>query len=104
MCRKARAEQSLNIKWVGDGLQIQFDIIKDSSRGYIVKRIDGDYEQHAHVSTLNGCRLLINLIHKGMMPTSKYLQDSARRLLTEEEYKSLRQKKQRYVNVNKGMK
>ena len=83
-------------------MQIKLGIIKDSNRGYIVKRIDGAYEQHAHVSSMNGCRMLINFIHSGLLPTSRYLQTSCSRLLTEDEYRGLRQKKQRYININKG--
>jgi hypothetical protein len=83
-------------------MDIKFDIIKNSNRGYIVKRIDGEYSQHAHIRTINGCRQLINLINAGLLPTSKYLQGSCSRLLTKDEYRRLRQKKQRYVNVNKG--
>lgn len=83
-------------------MQIKLDIIKDSNRGYIVKRTDGDYSQHAHVSTINGARQLINLINAGLLPTSKYLQGSCSRLLTRDEYRGLRQKKQRYININNG--
>ena len=82
---------------------IKLDIIKDSNRGYVVRRLDGAYEQHAHCKTLNGCRLLINCIHNNMLPTSDWLQGSCRRLLTGEEYSRLRIKKQRYINVNKGV-
>lgn len=84
-------------------MDIKLDIIKDSNRGYIVKRLDGEYIQHAHVSTINGARQLINLINNGLLPTSKYLQTSCSRLLTESEYNSLKQRKQRYFNVNKGL-
>jgi hypothetical protein len=80
---------------------IDFEIKKDSNRGYIVIRVNGSYEQHAHVSSMNGARLLINIIHKGMLPESDYLKTSCRRLLTDIEYSKLRRKKQRYVNVNK---
>lgn len=82
---------------------IKFDIKRDGNRGYIVLRVDGDYRQHAHISTLNGCRMLINLINAGLLPTSRYLQIACSRLLTEEEYRGLKQKKQRYVNVNRGV-
>jgi hypothetical protein len=82
---------------------IEFEIKRDSNRGYLVIRVEGNYNQHAHCSTLNGCRMLINLINSGRLPTSKYLQISCSRLLNEDEYKRLRQKRQRYVNVNKGV-
>jgi hypothetical protein len=87
----------------GGYMDIKLNIIKDSNRGFIVKRLDGEYSQHAHVSTINGARQLINLIDRGLLPTSKYLQGSCSRLLTNDEYRSLKQKKQRYVNVNKGV-
>jgi len=83
-------------------MDIKFDIVKQHG-SYIVSRVDGEYRQHAHVSTMNGCRLLIKFIHENKLPTSKYLQGSCRRLLTEEEYAKLRPKKQRYHNVNKGV-
>jgi hypothetical protein len=83
-------------------MDIKFDIVKQHG-SYIVSRVEGEYSQHAHVSTMNGCRLLIKFIHENKLPTSKYLQDSCRRLLTEEEYAKLRPKKQRYHNVNKGV-
>jgi len=77
--------------------------IKRTSRDYIVIRKNGEYSQHAHISTINGCNRLIYLIDNNLLPTSKYLQDSCRRLLTEDEYTKLKQKKQRYYNVNKGV-
>jgi len=84
-------------------LKNQFNIIKDS-RGYIVVRIGGEYAQHAHIKTKNACRLLIKLIEDNKLPTSYYLQGSCKRLLTEEEYRRLKSKKQNYTNVNKGIK
>ena len=84
-------------------MQIKFDIKRDGSREYIVRRVDGAYSQHAHLGTLNGCRLLINLINAGLLPTSRYLQIACSRLLSEDEYRGLKQKKQRYYNVNKGV-
>ena len=82
---------------------IEFEI-KQSSRDYVVIRKDGEYSQHAHLKTLRGCRDLIHLIEMGWLPRNKYLQGSCSRLLTEEEYNNLKQKKQQYYNVNKGVK
>ena len=86
----------------GRCMDIKLDIIRQHG-GYIVSRVDGEHSQHAHISTMNGCQLLIRFIHTNRLPTSAYLQGSARRLLTDDEYKQLRPKKQRYVNVNKGV-
>lgn len=77
---------------------IDFIIKHDSERGYVVVRKHGAYEQHAHISTLNGCRQLIYYIHKGLLPKSSYLQGSCRRLLTYDEYNGLKRPKDRYYN------
>lgn len=77
---------------------MEFIVIKDSTRGYVVKRKSGCYEQHAHLSSLNGCRQLIYYINKGLLPKSSYLQGSCKRLLTEVEYAGLKKPKQRYYN------
>lgn len=100
MC-KHRDKQSTK-RLAGIRLQIRFDIIKQHG-SYIVRRMEGEYSQHAHVSSMTGCKLLINLIHNNRLPTSDYLKGSCRRLLTVEEYARLRKKKQQYVNVNKGV-
>ena len=86
----------------GGELNIHLEIIKQHG-SYIVSRADGEYSQHAHISTMNGCQLLIRLIRQNRLPTSKYLQGSCRRLLTEDEYARLKPKKQKYINVNKGV-
>jgi len=83
-------------------MDIKLSIIKQHG-SYIVRRVDGEYKQHAHISSMSGCRLLIRFIRQNRLPTSKYLQGSCRRLLTEEEYSQLRPKKQRYHNINKGV-
>ena len=77
---------------------MEFIVLKDSTRGYVVKRKDYPYEFHAHLTTLNGCRQLIYYIKQGLLPKSAYLQGSCRRLLTEVEYAGLKRPKQRYYN------
>lgn len=83
-------------------MDIKLDIIKQHG-SYIVRRVDGDYGQHAHVSSMAGCRLLIECIKKNKLPKSKYLIGSCKRLLLEDEYRMLRPGKQMYVNINKGV-
>ena len=79
-------------------MDIKLNIIKKHG-SYIVRRIDGGYNQHAHINKYSTCKLLIKLIHTNKLPTSEYLQGSCRRLLTDEEYSRLRpKKKQQYVN------
>lgn len=83
-------------------MDIKLSIIKQHG-SYIVRRVDGEYSMHAHVSTMNGCKTLISLIRQDKLPTSKYLQGSCRRLLTDDEYARLKPKRQRYININKGV-
>jgi hypothetical protein len=79
-------------------MDIKFSIIKKHG-SYIVRRTDGEYNQHAHINKYSTCKLLIKLIHTNKLPTSEYLQGSCRRLLTDEEYARLKsKKKQKYVN------
>lgn len=73
-------------------------LVKQDSHGYIVVRKNGEYRQHAHVSTLNGCRELIMLIQRGLLPKNRYLQGSCRRLLNPEEYHKLKKPKDKYYN------
>lgn len=83
-------------------MNMHLDIIKQHDN-YIVRRANGEYSQHAHINTHKGCKLLLDCIHKNKLPKSQYLKGSAKRLLTEEEYKRLRKSKDYYYNVNKGV-
>ena len=83
-------------------MKIEFEI-KQNSRGYIVVRKGGLYSQHSHHKTLRSCREVIKLISINKMPKSKYLRGSCQRLLTIDEYSGLRESKQMYVNINKGV-
>lgn len=83
-------------------MKVEFEI-KRNSRGYIVIRKDGTYNQHSHHKTLKSCHDLIKLIECSKVPKSRYLKGSCKRILTEEEYSQLRPSKQMYYNVNKGV-
>ena len=82
-------------------MDIKLSIIKQHG-SYIVRRVDGEYKQHAHLKTMRACRELIKLISINKLPKSKYLRGSCQRLLTQEEYNQLRPSKQMYININKG--
>lgn len=81
---------------------LKLEIIKQHNN-YIVRRVDGEYKQHALVPTMKGCLLLIDCIYKNNLSKSKYLIGSCKRLLTDDEYKRLRRPKDYYYNVNKGV-
>jgi len=56
---------------------------------YMVVRLDGTHDMHTHIRSMFGSKKLIELILKGKMPMNSYLNESARRILTEEEFNSL---------------
>ena len=86
-----------------------YKIIKDS-RGYVLINLNGEEKNHAHVQKSETCFLLIKLIARKIVPKSKYLQESAIRVTTDESYvekilnKQAKNKdKEKYTNVNKGV-
>lgn len=78
--------------------------ITTDCHGYkVLWRQDGTHEQHAHLRDLRKVHTLLTLIELNLMPRDTYLQGSCQRLLTPEEYKTLKHTKDRYYNVNKGV-
>lgn len=76
-----------------------FEICRDpKSQTWVVYRVGGSHEQHAHLKSKKGCLLLIKLIRQGTMPRSEYLQGSCHRLLSPEEMVRLKRSKDRYYN------
>lgn len=72
-------------------------IIKKVHAGYIVARSDD--ERHSHFKHRGACRQLIKLIDRGLMPTSGYMREAARRVLNEDQFNKLKdQTKQVYIN------
>lgn len=84
-------------------------IIQDS-RGFIVINENGAYKNHAHLKKHSTCELLIKLMKKKIVPKSKYLRGSVKRLTLDEdyilkiEYKQAKDReKPAYFNSNKGL-
>lgn len=69
---------------------------KCEDRPWLVVRVGGKYEQHAHLKTKGDG----SLIDAGKYPYCKDYKVAMMRLLTEEEFKKL-DKKQRYFNKRK---
>lgn len=79
--------------------------ILQTNRGFVISNIEGKYKQHSHFQKLSDIYKFIDILNKGLLPKSRYWKEAARRLLTEEEYDQLRDKrKPKYVNINKGVK
>lgn len=88
-------------KW-SDHVKISIRYIRGLERPWLVKREEGTYEQHAHCYTEKDARKIRQLIDINRYPYSKEYKVAMQRLLTEEEFKKL-DKKQRYYNVQKGV-
>lgn len=73
------------------------------NRAWLLKREQGSYAQHAHFYTKKEALECRKLIDCKRYPREDKYKIAMKRLLTEEEFKSLN-KKQRYCNVNKGLK
>lgn len=73
---------------------------KCEERPWLVVRVGGSYEQHAHLKTRKDALKVRNLIDVGKYPYCKDYKVAMQRLLTEEEFKKL-DKKQRYFNKRK---
>lgn len=74
---------------------------KCGERPWLLVRVGGEYEQHAHLKTKRDAIRVRNLIDIGKYPHCKDYRIAIQRLLTEEEFKSL-DKKQRYFNPCKN--
>jgi hypothetical protein len=83
----------------------EFRVI-DTCRDIVVINVNReDYKAHAHFADIKGALECINLISRGLMPKSRYYQTACKRLLTEEQYNGLvERRKEKYININKGVK
>ncbi len=66
-------------------------------RPWLVVRENGEYKQHAHLRTKQEALKVRNIIDRWVYPYNKNYKIAVKRLLTEEEFKSL-DKKDRYIN------
>lgn len=73
-----------------------------NDRPWLLVREGGDYEQHAHLKSKSDCIKVRHLIDINKYPYNSEYKIAMKRLLTEEEFKSL-DKKQRYYNSNRGI-
>ena len=75
-----------------------FYIRKDSKTGgFVIIRVNGEYDQHSHVKTMAGCQQVMRLVELGLEPKQPWMQTAVRRLLTEDEYAKLKRCKDKYV-------
>ena len=72
-------------------------------RKWALIRVGGTYSQHAHFFSEKEARKCEELIKKNRKPRAKKYKSAMKRILTNEEYKNLKQK-ECYININKGVK
>lgn len=77
---------------VGRGMKLSIYYYKDLERPWLMKRVGGSYEQHAHFYTKKDAVKVRELIDAWRYPYSKSYKIAMQRLLTEEEFKSLNKK------------
>ncbi|MBW8382764.1 MAG: hypothetical protein K0M69_09645 [Youngiibacter sp.] len=68
-----------------------FKVLKVGFTDYVVvRKHQSSYSQHSHLKSLHGAINLIKLIDSGRLPESDYLKESARRILRDKEFYSLK--------------
>lgn len=84
--------------------------ILTTSRGYVVKNINGSYDNHGHFRKLGTCYKIIKMVQRKQVPNSKYLRESAIRLSLDTRYTDRVKRKiakdrdkPRYYNSQKGV-
>lgn len=84
-------------------MELKIKYLKNLERPWLIKREDGIYEQHSHMKKKKDAEKVLRLIEINKYPDNKAYKTAMQRLLTEEEFRSLN-RKQKYVNINKGVK
>lgn len=83
-------------------IKLSIKYLKGFERPWLLKRDRGKHKQHAHFYTKKDAVKVRNLIDCNKYPFCKEYKIAMQRILTEEEFKALN-KKQRYINNNKGI-
>lgn len=81
-------------------LEIRY--LKNLERPWLIKRVDGEYSQHSHMRKKKDVEEVKHLIEIKKYPSNKDQRIAMQRLLTDDEFRNLN-KKQKYININKGV-
>ena len=82
-------------------LKFKYYITTDRN-GYKIIWREGT-QNHAHIRDICKVKMLLHLIELNLLPKDEYLQESCRRLLTPEEFATLKKPKDKYHNVPRGL-
>ncbi|MCW6094588.1 hypothetical protein LAV60_15560 [Clostridium sporogenes] len=82
----------------------EFKILK--TKDYIVVRKRKPYSFHSHFHKYSGAKSLIDLFYKKLQPEDEYFNVAMQRITEPKEFQNftIQKRKQRYYNVNKGIK
>ena len=84
-------------------IELDIEVYDNFTKPYLLKRVDGTYEQHCHFENKQDALDCIHIIQNGLSPKNKKQAKQLKRLLTDEEFKRLN-KKEKYYNQNYCMK
>lgn len=84
-------------------VNISIIYIKGYERPWLIKRVDGKYEQHAHMKYHRDAVKVRNCINNKRCCKDKDIYTALKRLLTKKEFMQLA-RKEKYINVNNGVK
>jgi hypothetical protein len=76
--------------------------IATDRNGYKVLWREGT-DRHAHLRDMTKVNMLLHLIELNLLPRDEYMQESCRRLLSPEEFATLKKPKDKYHNVPRGL-
>ncbi len=82
-------------------LEIRY--IKNYDRPWLIKRVDGNYNQHSHLKSKKDAIKVKEMIEINKFPIKKDQQLAVQRLLTDDELRRLN-RKQKYININNYIK
>lgn len=81
-------------------MNIQIRYIEGYERPWLIKRVNGKYEQHAHMRCHRDAVKVRNCINNKRYCKDKDIFNALRRLLTDKEFRELNRKEKYYKNNN----
>lgn len=82
-------------------LELEVKYIAQYERPYLIKRVNGEWDQHAHLCRKKDIKKLKGYIIRNELPDDKELRTAMWRLMTAKEFKGLK-RKQKYYNRQNG--
>lgn len=84
-------------------IEFAIEVYDNFEKIYLLKRVNGTYDQHCHFDNKKDALDCIRIIQNGLRPKNKKQAKQIKRLLTDKEFLRLN-KKDKYYNQNCGVK